>query len=320
MNTSAYVTYIAERVQGSLTRENILDMINKAQNEILSNDNRITQITPDPFIHSGSEVFNGVTSNPINSFTFTVTQDISVDFPDTPTRGNLIVTEADGTLTKLPYQSYSGSVFNLEDDEFLAKNFDGTATCQVDQFDLVSSGALYSSIRNETRRTQFDVRRVSRVYSFTNNIPGNNLYNYNYGSYGASGNGASRRQDQKKNINTPEIDISCDTIDSLEPLSGDARIIIWEDNTPPSNPKNNAYYARAYRWPAQLTSEDVPLTIPARWQTTLLKFAIFKDEEYREYGKADNPQFLFDRYLKEFLSDALSGAQSSKRTYTTPRF
>jgi len=324
MQTSAFVTYMAERLNANLTRENILDMINKAQNEILSNDNRITQIIPDPFIHSGSEIFNSIV-NADGSATFEVTQNISDNFPDTPTSGNIIVTEADGTLTKLPYQSYSdgvgsGSAFNLDDGVFLTKQFENTATCQVDQFDLSASGVLFSSIKGETRRTQFDVRRVSKVYAYTHNTPGYNFYNYFYGLYGANGNINSRRPDENKNVNNPEILISCDTVESLEPLSKDSKIIIWEDNTPPSNPNDRAYYARAYRWADQLVNEQVPLTIPARFQTTLLRFAIFKDEEYREYGAADRPEVLYEKYLEEFLAWAIGGSQTTKRTYTTPRF
>ncbi len=320
MNTASFVTYMSERLNANLTRENILDMINKAQNEILSNDNRITQIIPDPIIHSGSEIFNGIASNPVNASVFTVTQDITADFPDTPTSGNIIVTEDDGTLTKLPYQSYTGTSFNLEDNVFLEKEYDGTATCQVDQFELNASGALFSSIKNETRRTQYDVRRVNRVYSYTNNTPGYNYYNYYYGTYGSNGQRNSRRPDEKKNVNNPEIEITCDTVESLEPLSKDSKIIIFEDNTPPSNPSENIYYARAYRWPDQLLTEDVPLSIPARFQTTLLKYAIFKDEEYREWGAADRPEVLYEKYLKEFLAWAIGGSQTIKRTYTTPRF
>jgi len=320
MQTSAFVTYMGERLNADLTRENILDMINKAQNEIMSNDNRLVQIIPDPAVHTGSEIFNGIVGNNSGNDTFQVSQNVTANFPDTPTRGFLLVTDAAGLITKLPYQSYTAGVFQLEDGEFLPQNYTTAATAQVDQFDIVASGALFTSTRNDPRRIQYDVRRVSRVYGFTNSVPGYNFYNYYYGVFGTSGQAASRRPDEQANINNPEIKISCDTIESLEPLSGDAKIIIWEDNTPPSNPANSLYIARAYRWPDQLVNEQVALTVPSRFQTTLLKFAIFKDEEYREWGANDKPELLYEKYLKDFLSWAEGGAQTTKRTYTSPRF
>jgi len=311
---------MGERLNADLTRENILDMINKAQNEIMSNDNRLVQIIPDPVVHTGSEVFNSDATNVLGNDTFSVAQDVTADFPDTPTKGFLLVTDLAGVVTKLQYQDYTANSFQLADGVLLAQNYASTATAQVDQFDIIASGALFTSIRNDPTRKQFDIRRVSRVYAFTNGVPGFNFYNSFFGVFGTSGQSSSRRPDEQSNINNPEIKISCDTEESLEALSDDAKIVIWQDNAPPTNPANSLYIARAYRWPDQLTNEQVPLTVPARFQTTLLKFAIFKDEEYREWGANDKPELLYEKYLEEFLSWAEGGAQTTKRTYTSPRF
>jgi len=59
MQTNEFITYMKERLNADLTREQILDMTNKCQNEILAHDNRITRILPDPFMHTGSESLTG---------------------------------------------------------------------------------------------------------------------------------------------------------------------------------------------------------------------------------------------------------------------
>lgn len=291
-------------------------MTNKAQNEILSHDNRITRILPDPVVHTGSDSFTGTAANLIGNITF----DITVPIPASiATKGFIQVTDG-GVTDKYEYQDFSGSSFILADDVVLSKTYTAAATLLVDQFDIIASGSLFSSIKNERNVVQWDVRRVTRVYAYSNNVAGFPAFNGAYGLYGLNGTPGSRNPEYTNNYNQNEIEIPCDTIESKEPLTGDAKIIFWQDNSPPTNPTEQVYFCRAQRWANQLIDETVKLEIPDRFHTNLLKFAILKDEEYREWGRDDNPSEKFDRFLKEFLTWAEVGSESTTKTNTTPRF
>lgn len=316
MQTNEFVTYMAARLNADLTREQILDMTNKAQNEILAHDNRITRILPDAFMHTGSDTLTGTATNLINNITF----DVTTAIPSVvATRGYIQVTDA-GTTDKYEYQSFSGVSFILADGVVLSRTYTNAATVEVDQFDIIASGALFSSIKNERNIVQWDVRRVTRVYAYSNNVPGLAYLNGSYGLYGTNGNPGSRIPEYTQNYNQNEIEIPADTIESKEPLTGDAKVIIWQDNSPPTNPSQQVYFCRAQRWPDQLINENVPLEIPDRFHTNLLRFAILKDEEYREWGRDDHPEDRYDKYLQQFLTWAEVGSESTTKTNTTPRF
>ena len=316
MQTNEFITYMVQRLNAALTREQILDLTNKAQNEILAHDNRITRILPDPNLHTGSDDLAGASGNVINNAVFIVTADIP---SAVATKGFIQITDDGGVEDKLEYQSFSGVNFILADGVFLDKNYTTNAVVSVDQFDVIASGASFSSVANERNIVQFDVRRVTRVYAYTTNIPGTPLFSSGFGSFGFNGNG-SRNPEFTNNYNDNQIEIPCDTIESKEPLSGDARIVFWQDNAPPTNPTQSVYFCRSQRWPNQLVDESVPLEIPDRFQTNLLRFAILKDEEYREWGRDNYPEQQYDKYLKQFLTWAEVGSESTTKTNTNPRF
>ena len=119
------------------------------------------------------------------------------------------------------------------------------------------------------------------------------------------------------NPNTVEIDVEADTSDSLEAMLGDAIIDFWRENAPGNT--SSVYMGRAQRWPDQLLTEDVPLTIPDRYQTTLLRYAILRDIEYTEYGRNDKPEDLYKKYLDDFLLWAATGVDTTTPTRTTPK-
>tara|TARA_R100000750_G_scaffold6047_2_gene4731 strand:- start:19813 stop:20712 length:900 start_codon:yes stop_codon:yes gene_type:complete len=296
------------RLNADLTREQILDMTNKCQNEILAHDNRITRILPDPFMHTGSDSFTGSASNALGDITF----DVTTAIPTTvATKGYIQVTDA-GITDKYEYQNFTGMSFVLADDVTLTRAYTTSATMEVDQFDIIASGSLFSSVRNERNTVQWDVRRVSRIYAYSNNIGGR--------GFGSNSTPGSRNPEYTNNYNGNQIEVPADTIESKEPLSGDCRVVFWQDNSPPKNPSQQVYFVRAQRWPNQLISETVPLEIPDRFQTTLLRFAILRDEEYREWGRDDNPNEKYNQFMKEFLTWADVGSESVTKTYTTPRF
>jgi hypothetical protein len=312
METPAFITYMAERLNATLTRENIRDMINIAQNEILSNDNRITRIVPDPFLHTGSDDFTGhATNNTSGAFTFEVNETIPTT---TPTRGYLLVTEG-GITDRYKYVSYSGKIFTLADGVSLSRTYTSAATVVVDDFTLIASGAIFSSRKNDTT-TQFDVRRVTRVYAFRSRTGG---WPFGYSRFARFGlNNTSFRPDRVRNINSPELEVSADTFESFLPNNGDCEIEAWRENTPGNT--TDVYMCRAQRWADQVLTEDVPLTIPGdHWQTTLLKWGILKDVEYTEYGRDDNPQDKYDKALIKFLTWAAAGVDTTTPRRTLPR-
>jgi hypothetical protein len=308
MDTNAFVTFMSERLNASLSREKILNMTNRAQNEILSHDNRITRIIPDPFIHTGSDGFNGDLANNIGDFDFVVTQTIPLT---TPTKGYIIVTDGN-FVDRYHYTEYNGSIFTLADGTSLIRTYTTAATIVVDDLSLLSSGAIFSS-KGNNRVEQYDVRRVTRVYAFRNKTGG---YPSGYGVGGVSNN-SSFRPDRLMNLNSVEIEVETDTSESQEALLGDARIDFWRENAPGNT--SAVYMCRAQRWPDQLLNEDVPLTIPDGWQTNLLKFAILRDVEYTEYGRNDRPEEMYEKYLMDFKKWAEAGVDTTTPTRTLPK-
>ncbi|MHA1972413.1 MAG: hypothetical protein ACTSW1_05460 [Candidatus Hodarchaeales archaeon] len=318
MITSAFVTYMSSRLSADLTREQILDMTNKAQNEILGHSNRITRIVPDPFIHTGSDDLVGDSGNTLGNILFKITTVVDLD---TPSAGFIQVTNGDGTVEKYKYVSINrtpddpSDAFVLADGVTLLKTYVGSEGVKVDIYDIVASGALFSSIKNDSR-VQYDVRSVTRVYALRSKVPGYNPFGF--GRFNQSS--GSFRPNQLKNYNGVEIDITADSIQSFEPLSNDCRVVEWRDNPPPDQLETDQWICRAQRWPTQLTNEDVPLMIPDRFQTNLLRFAILKDEEYREYGRDDNPEERYEKYLDQFLTWAEGETTTTTPTKTLPRF
>ena len=309
MLTPAFVTYMLQRLNANITREQLLDKINIAQNEILSHENRFTRIVPDPFFHTGSDDFVAASGNNIGDFDLVISTTIPLT---TPTKGILLITESSVT-DRVQYTSYSGSTFTLSDGVSLPRTYTVAATIVVDKFECVISGCVFSSIQGQTTR-QYDVRNIARIYAFQDRRSGFRLFGDQFfrGSIRAS-----FRPERMVNRNLQEIEISSDVMQSLEPLSEDASLINWRENDPDTT--TDVFIVNAYRWPDQLTNEDVRLTIPERFQTTLLKYAILRDSEYTEYGRNDNPEFLYEKYLKEFLGFAKQSANTD-HSVTLPRF
>jgi len=311
MDTQAFITYMSARLNGNLSREQILNMTNRAQNEILSNDNRLTRIVPDPFIHTGATLANSDNaSNVAGNFTYVIQSSIPTT---TATKGFLLINE-NSITDRLEYTDYSGSTFTLADDVSLPRTYTDQATTAIDTFEIIASGGIFSSEPNKT--TQWDIRRVTRVYAFTTRTGGYPWAGYGY--FGGRGvNNISYKPDKRSNLNVPEIDIQTDTNESLEADSADCKIRWWRENDPGES--TDVFMARCQRWPQQVTTEQIPLTIPDRFQTNLLRYAILRDVEYTEYGRNDRPEGLYEKYLDEFLTWAAAGVDTTTRTSTVPK-
>lgn len=294
MQTSAFITYLAEGLNASYGRARILEMVNIAQNEILGQDNALTSILPTPYLHTGSIDFTGEDGpNVSGSETFTVQEAIP---STTPTQGYLNVTEG-GVTTTYKYDGIIWPDFILADGILLTSTYTTAATATVDKFRCIASGCIFSSVDN-FRTTQWDIRNVSRVYSM--NYPGmrSRAYNWLFSS----------RPENSLQAGSDEIDIPIDTTDSLIAEGNDCEIVLWRENDP--GVSSDIFLVDCQKWPTQLVTEDVALTIPEAFQTTLLKFAVLRTLEYTEYGRNDFSETMYQKYLSIFHSKMRSRQQS----------
>ena len=165
-----------------------------------------------------------------------------------------------------------------------------------------ASSSLYDSIDNTT---QYDIRNVSRVYAL--NVRHSPIFEYG---------GLNRTTHHPETIHQNEVNVPADVQQSKKPLGSDCTIALWRENDPGT--QTTVYLAEAYKWPTQLTSESVALSIPEQFQRGLLKYAVLKDLEYTEAGYADKPEELYKKALSEFDSWSSRGAKTTI-TATQPR-
>jgi len=307
MQTAALVTWFEDRINANLTRPQILDMINNVQNEVLANDNGITRIKPDPFIHTGSESYTShATNNTSGAFTFEVQETITTT---NPTKGYLLLTQG-STVYQLKYTSYSGSIFTLADGVSLPVTFTSVDTAKIDDFNCVASGSIFSSTKNSLT-TQWDIRRVNGIYTYS-------TQSGRFFAYGGANVVSYKPNKYMNRSGSAVVLVEGDATESKEPNSEDCIINFWHENAPGET--TNVYLARsAHRWPTQVTTESINLEIPDRFHTTLIRYGLLKDLEYTEYGSADRPQDLFDKYLAEFLIWSGRGVHTEISHNTVPR-
>lgn len=230
MTTGQYISWLIKRIGGNkFSRQDLLDAVNSAQNEILGRDIRFMRILPDPYFRTTSGTYNYVASTQI-------------------------------------YDSVDGT-------------------------------------------TQYDIRNVSRIYTF--NIRSSPIF-----EYGGINRTSHRPEYMVNPMASDETVIPSDCVQSIRPNASDCRVKIWRENNPGT--QTTLYLAEAYRWPTQLTSESVSLSIPEQFQRGLLKFAVLKDLEYTEYGSADNPEEKYEEELAKFDLWSSRGA-TTIHTSTPPR-
>lgn len=75
MRTSQYISWLTQRIAGNLfSRQQLLDAVNQAQNEILGRDIKYMRLNPDPFIHTTAGTYLYTASSAIYSGVDTTTQ------------------------------------------------------------------------------------------------------------------------------------------------------------------------------------------------------------------------------------------------------
>lgn len=90
-------------------------------------------------------------------------------------------------------------------------------------------------------------------------------------------------------------------VKSKNPLSQDC-LVKWEKTNNPGT-STDEWFAETYLWPAQITSDSVPITIPEQYQTTVLLENILAKIERREYGRADYPDAQYKADLQTFREE-----------------
>jgi hypothetical protein len=230
MLTSQYISWLTQRIAGNLfSRQQLLDAVNQAQNEILGRDIKYMRLNPDPFIHTVA-----------GTFLYT------------------------------------------------------------------ASSAIFSGVDNTT---QYDIREVKRVYTY--NV--RNTRNFAYGGWDR----ISHRPDSFVNAYaSDEVDLAFDCTPSIAAVSQDAKVAFWRENDPGTQTAD--LRAVAFRWPTQLTSENIRLMIPDQFQRGLLKYAVLRDLEYTEFGSADKPEDLYQKELLRFDGWA-NGIKNTAGGATPPR-
>lgn len=211
MTTNEFVSMIAEEVGAAWTRQRILEFTNRAQNEILAEDNEISRVKPDPFIATANTTY-----------------------------------------------SYGAA----------ASLYDSTTGAQ---------GALVG-----------DVRTVREVYSFSNSVS-----IFDFQTLDPSSDKPNQVEYNPFRKDKVKARVSC--IESKVPGAGDCVLKWWEGNNPGAT--TIVWRARAFLWPAQLTSENVALTLPADLHDTFLMYAVLKRLERREFG---NPSQMLQLYRVEY--------------------
>lgn len=169
-----------------------------------------------------------------------------------------------------------------------------------------ASSAIYSGVDNTT---QYDIREVKRVYSY--NV--RKTANYAYGGW----NRLSHRPDSFVNaFASDEVDLAFDCTPSIAAVSSDCKVAMWSENDPGTQTADLRVVA--YRWPTQLTSENIQLMLPDPFQRGLLKYGVLRDLEYTEYGAADRPETLYEKELLKFDAWA-NGIRGTAGGSTPPR-
>ncbi len=192
------------------------------------------------------------------------------------------------------------------DIKYMRCNPDAYLHSTVDVYSYAASTYLFSGVNNTT---QYDIRDVKRVYTY-------NIRNSNIFAYGGLNRTSHRPDLEVNNYASDEVEISCDVVPSILPNAADCTINLWADNNPATS--TTVYRVVAYKWPTQITSESVAISIPEQFQRFLLKYAIFRDLEYTDFGSADKPDVLYAAELKKFDLWA-NGIKNSASQATPPR-
>ncbi len=116
-------------------------------------------------------------------------------------------------------------------------------------------------------------------------------------------------------LNQANSGLNITQYESRGPGLSDCTIKIDLTNNPGDTERE--YFAEAYLWPAQLTSENVALTIPDDFCLDLLFSGVMMMAEIRQYGRGPDMKGLYDEAYARFKAK-YGNPLAQQITYLTP--
>lgn len=166
-----------------------------------------------------------------------------------------------------------------------------------------AAAALYDSSAGTQGSLCGDIRTVKEVYSFNSSV---SIFDYQ------TIDPSSEKPNQVETTQTKDrVTMRCDVIDSIGPSLSDCTVKLYSSNNPGTT--TTVWRAVAYKWPAQLTSESIALSVPADFQDTMLFFEVMKRLERREYGENAFTFQQAEYYRKKFRRKYNAQASSDLR-------
>lgn len=157
-------------------------------------------------------------------------------------------------------------------------------------YSYVASSSIYDSSTGAKGALVGDVRLVKEIYSFDSSV---GIFDYQTLDPTSDKPNQFLSQPSVERVST-----RIDCIQSVKPDSSDCVIKWWEGNNPGAT--TVTWRCVCYKWPTQLTSESIALSIPEDFIDTLLYHAVMRRIRRREYTTEGESFQTYEYYLKEF--------------------
>lgn len=157
-------------------------------------------------------------------------------------------------------------------------------------YSYAASDYVYDSSDGTQGSLVGDIRTIKQIYSFDSEV---NIFDYQ------TIDPASSKPNQVEQTPTRDrVTARIDVIESNQPDSSDCTVKWWEENNPGDT--TTTWRCVAYKWPDQLTSENMSLTINHAFHDTLLYYAVLRRLERREYHRNDEAFRKYEFWLKRY--------------------
>src|SRR4030042_6549252 len=177
-----------------------------------------------------------------------------------------------------------------EDCQLMRIKPDPFITTADDIYEYTASSSLYVSTTGAKGSLVGDIRTVRKIYSFDNSVD-----IFNNQTLDPSSNRPAQIENHPSGTMARQV---VDVLDSISPSSSDCTIRWFEGNNPGDN--HISWGCVAYKWPAQLVSENIALSLPSDFQANLLFWGVMKEVQTAEYARTDHAYTMYETYLKRF--------------------
>jgi len=178
----------------------------------------------------------------------------------------------------------NNEVMRVKPDPFFATS-DGV-------YSYAASSYMYDSSDGTQGDLVGDIRNVTSIYSYDNSA--SIFDNQTLDPASEKPNQFELRPTTDKVVQVQSV------IQSVRPSNSDCTIKLWESNNPGDT--TVVWRAACYKWPAQIVSESIALTLPWDFHDTLLLWAVAKRVRRKEYGTNPAAFDMYEKYLKSFRS------------------